>query len=78
MRMADGGGLGEESVTDCGVAEECGSDPSPSSSTSSIGRDSDVSGASSVDDGEAEVQSSYKGALDRMDDLEDSLPMRFA
>lgn len=51
------------------------------SSNSSIGRNSD-SGVGSVssdpdDSGEPEVQSSYRGPLDTMDSLEDSLPMRY-
>lgn len=43
------------------------------SCSSSIGRNSDFDGGS---DDEAEVQSSYKGPLDTMDALEDSLPFR--
>ncbi|KAG9458105.1 hypothetical protein H6P81_002613 [Aristolochia fimbriata] len=48
------------------------------SCSSSIGRNSDLSGKSQSDDGddEAEVQSSYKGPLSTMDALEDSLPIR--
>ncbi|XP_068662742.1 protein OXIDATIVE STRESS 3 LIKE 2-like [Aristolochia californica] len=48
------------------------------SCSSSIGRNSDLSGRSQSDDGddEAEVQSSYKGPLSTMDALEDSLPVR--
>ncbi|KAJ0091630.1 hypothetical protein Patl1_13759 [Pistacia atlantica] len=50
-----------------------------SSSTSSIGRNSDLSGRSSSDgeDGEEnEVQSCYKGPLNMMDSLEEVLPIR--
>ncbi|XVF88896.1 hypothetical protein PTKIN_Ptkin19aG0087400 [Pterospermum kingtungense] len=50
-----------------------------SCSSSSIGRNSDVSGESSSDgedSAEAEVQSQLKGPLDTMDALEDVLPMR--
>ncbi|XP_068660792.1 protein OXIDATIVE STRESS 3 LIKE 1-like [Aristolochia californica] len=48
------------------------------SCSSSIGKNSDLSGRSQSDDGddEAEVQSSYKGPLSTMDALEDSLPVR--
>ena len=46
-----------------------------SCSSLSIGRNSDCDRGS--DDGdEAEVQSSYKGPLDTMDALQDSLPFR--
>ncbi|KAK9274439.1 hypothetical protein L1049_021686 [Liquidambar formosana] len=49
-----------------------------SCSSSSIGRNSDVSGGSSDgdDSGETEVQSSFKGPLDTMDALEEVLPIR--
>ncbi|XP_072979662.1 uncharacterized protein [Typha angustifolia] len=47
------------------------------SSSSSIGKNSDCSAAGSGSDGEeGEVQSLYKGPLDVMDALEESLPMR--
>lgn len=48
-----------------------------SSSTSSIGKNSDISGRSRENSGDAdEVQSSYKGPLDAMEALEQVLPMR--
>lgn len=50
-----------------------------SSSTSSIGRNSDLSSERSTGDedcGENEAQSSYKGPLDMMDSLEETLPIR--
>ncbi|CAN6699158.1 unnamed protein product [Malus baccata var. baccata] len=49
-----------------------------SSSTSSVGRNSDSSDGSSEgeESGEAEVQSSLKGPLDTMDQLEEVLPVR--
>ncbi|XP_077230902.1 protein OXIDATIVE STRESS 3 LIKE 2-like [Tasmannia lanceolata] len=48
-----------------------------SCSSSSIGRNSDFSERSLQSDGEdSEVQSSYKGPLDTMDSLEESLPIR--
>lgn len=51
--------------------------PESSSCSSSIGRNSDCSAAGSEEDaGEAEVQSTYKGPLDTMDALEESLPIR--
>ena len=57
------------------VLAEAADDDVASCSSSSIGRNSDCDGGS--DDGdEAEVQSSYKGPLDTMDTLEDSLPIR--
>ncbi|KAF8393623.1 hypothetical protein HHK36_021868 [Tetracentron sinense] len=48
------------------------------SGSSSIGRNSDLSGRSSDDEdaGENEAQSSYKGPLDTMDSLEEVLPIR--
>ncbi|KAL0908396.1 hypothetical protein M5K25_022890 [Dendrobium thyrsiflorum] len=46
------------------------------SRSSSIGRNSDCSLAGGDEGGEAEVQSSYKGPLETMDALEDSLPIR--
>ncbi|XP_057507171.1 uncharacterized protein LOC130790216 isoform X2 [Actinidia eriantha] len=49
-----------------------------SSSSSSIGRNSDLSGGESDgdgDSGEGEIQSSYKGPLDNLDALEEVLPM---
>ncbi|PKU65618.1 uncharacterized protein LOC110109132 isoform X1 [Dendrobium catenatum] len=46
------------------------------SRSSSIGRNSDCSLAGGEEGGEAEVQSSYKGPLETMDALEDSLPIR--
>lgn len=52
-------------------------DDSDSCSSSSIGRNSDCSGGSASDgEDSGEVQSSYKGPLDTMDALEDSLPIR--
>ncbi|KAF8365189.1 hypothetical protein HHK36_032810 [Tetracentron sinense] len=49
-----------------------------SCTSSSIGRNSDLSGRSTEDEdaGETEVQSSYKGPLDTMDALEEVLPIR--
>lgn len=49
-----------------------------SCSSSSIGRNSDASGASfeGEDCGETEVQSSYKGPLESMDALEDVLVVK--
>ncbi|CAL9129941.1 unnamed protein product [Musa textilis] len=48
-----------------------------SCSSSSVGRNSDLSaGGSGSDGGEAEVQSRLKGPLETMDALEDSLPLR--
>ncbi|KAJ8459950.1 hypothetical protein OPV22_032876 [Ensete ventricosum] len=48
-----------------------------SCSSSSLGRNSDLSaGGSGSDGGEAEVQSRLKGPLETMDALEDSLPSR--
>lgn len=50
-----------------------------STSTSSIGRNSDLSRRSSLegeDGGENEVQSSYKGPLNMLDSLEEVLPIR--
>lgn len=51
-----------------------------SSSTSSIGKNSDISGISlennGLEDTEEEVQSSYKCPLDAMHELEDVLPIR--
>ncbi|GKV17921.1 hypothetical protein SLEP1_g28373 [Rubroshorea leprosula] len=51
---------------------------SDSCSSSSIGRNSDASGGSSdcEDSLETEVQSSFKGPLDTLDDLEEVLPIR--
>lgn len=46
-----------------------------SSSTSSIGRNSDLS-SDGENEEENEVQSSYKGPLNMMDSLEEVLPMR--
>ncbi|KDP34021.1 hypothetical protein JCGZ_07592 [Jatropha curcas] len=58
---------------------ECSSSAA-SSTTSSIGKDSDLSGRESSDgencEEENEVQSAYKGTLDAMDALEEALPMR--
>ncbi|ERN11260.1 hypothetical protein AMTRI_Chr04g242900 [Amborella trichopoda] len=54
-------------------------DEESSSCSSSIGRYSSSNGASCSDgeySGEAEVQSPYKGPLDTMDSLQDSLPIR--
>lgn len=50
-----------------------------SSSTSSIGKDSDVSSGKSVENsGDSdEVQSRYKGPLDAMEALEEVLPIRY-
>lgn len=49
------------------------------SSSSSIGKNSDVSGRSSdqEDSSDTEVQSSYKRPLDAMNALEEVLPLRF-
>ncbi|CAL9027562.1 unnamed protein product [Prunus brigantina] len=49
-----------------------------SCSSSSVGRNSDSSNGSSEgdDSGEAEIQSSYKGPLDTMDQLEEVLPVK--
>ncbi|MED6192978.1 hypothetical protein PIB30_014966 [Stylosanthes scabra] len=55
------------------------SDASSSSSSSSIGRNSGSSEEDSSDredSGETEVQSSFKGPLDTMNDLEDDLPLK--
>ena len=51
---------------------------SDSSSSSSIGRNSDSSEELSdrEDSGENEVQSSFKGALDSINDLEEALPTK--
>ncbi|KAF5726130.1 hypothetical protein HS088_TW23G00871 [Tripterygium wilfordii] len=54
-----------------GEAEVCSS-----SSTSSIGQNSDLSGRSGSEDEENEVQSKYKGTLDSMEALEEVLPIR--
>jgi hypothetical protein len=55
--------------------------PAPAScSSSSVGRNSDnygENGDGSDGGDELEVQSSYKGPLDAMDALEDSLPFRY-
>lgn len=50
-----------------------------SCSSSSIGRNSDLSDRSSdgEDSGDDEVQSSYKGPLDTMDELEEVLPIKY-
>lgn len=49
-----------------------------SSSTSSIGKNSDISGRSAENSGDTdEVQSSYKGPLDGMEALEVVLPIRY-
>ena len=51
-----------------------------SSSTSSIGRNSDLSSERSMEDddsGENEAQSAYKGPLDMMESLEEVLPVRY-
>ncbi|XP_020594575.1 uncharacterized protein LOC110034670 [Phalaenopsis equestris] len=54
-----------------------GESPSAADSrSSSIGRNSECSVEGGEEGGEAEVQSSYKGPLDTMDALEDSLPIR--
>lgn len=47
-----------------------------SCSSSSIGKNSDVSGGSSEEEDDTEVPSSYKGPLDTMHDLEEVLPIR--
>lgn len=46
------------------------------SSSSSIGRNSDVSGGSSESEDLNEVQSSFKGPLDSLDSLEEVLPIK--
>ncbi|KAG0469500.1 hypothetical protein HPP92_016200 [Vanilla planifolia] len=54
-------------------------DATPAVTSSSIGRNSDCStagGGTGEELGEAEVQSSFKGPLETMDALEDSLPIR--
>ncbi|KAG0450933.1 hypothetical protein HPP92_026503 [Vanilla planifolia] len=54
-------------------------DAAPAVTSSSIGRNSDCStagGGTGEELGEAEVQSSFKGPLETMDALEDSLPIR--
>lgn len=62
------------------VAAEERVDEDDSCSSSSIGKNSDVSrGGSSdgeVDSGDGEVQSSFKGPLDCLDSLEEVLPMK--
>lgn len=52
---------------------------SDSCSSSSIGRNSDLSGGSldGEDSADDEVQSSYKGPLDTMDALEEVLPVKY-
>ncbi|CAL9090368.1 unnamed protein product [Musa acuminata var. zebrina] len=63
-----------EAAAGLAVAGDGGED---SCSSSSIGRNSDLSaGGSGSDGGEAEVQSRLKGPLETMDALEDSLPSR--
>ncbi|CAL9168405.1 unnamed protein product [Musa hybrid cultivar] len=63
-----------EAAARLAVAGDGGED---SCSSSSIGRNSDLSaGGSGSDGGEAEVQSRLKGPLETMDALEDSLPSR--
>ncbi|KAL6344518.1 hypothetical protein AAG906_002423 [Vitis piasezkii] len=59
-------------------AEEREEELDSCSSSSSIGKNSDVSGMSSdqEDSGETEVQSSYKRPLDSMNALEEVLPLR--
>jgi len=49
--------------------EEC-------STSSSIGRNSDVSSERSVEGGENEVESAYRGPLHAMETLEEVLPIR--
>lgn len=54
------------------------SDTCSSSSTSSIGKNSDISGRSMENSGDTdEVQSSYQGPLDAMEALEEVLPIRY-
>ncbi|XP_047171398.1 protein OXIDATIVE STRESS 3 LIKE 2-like [Vigna umbellata] len=53
------------------AAEECST-----SSSSSIGRNSDVSSERSVEGGENEVESAYRGPLHAMETLEEVLPIR--
>lgn len=68
-----------DSPAEGGDVNECST--SSTSSTSSIGKNSDLSGGgvSSEEnyDDENEVKSSYKRALDSMDSLEEALPMRY-
>ncbi|KAL5572345.1 hypothetical protein UlMin_021942 [Ulmus minor] len=63
-----------EGVDDCRRLEQ----ESDSCSSTSIGRNSDLSDGSSIgdDSGDDEVQSSYKGPLDTMDALQEVLPIK--
>ncbi|KAJ6957440.1 hypothetical protein NC653_039403 [Populus alba x Populus x berolinensis] len=58
------------------MAEECSPSSLTTSSKSSIGKDSDLSGGGEDGLDENEVQSAYKGALDSMEGLEEVLPIR--
>lgn len=51
--------------------------PSKSSSTSSIGNNSDISSDAEGNCGDHEAQSSFKEPLDMMDALEEVLPIRY-
>ncbi|KAL5786453.1 hypothetical protein ACOSQ2_008845 [Xanthoceras sorbifolium] len=79
--VGGGGGGGGDGVACAAVYEPDEKEEQnwcSSSSTSSIGRNSDLSGRSSEgeDSEENEVQSSYKGPLIMMDSLEEALPIR--
>ncbi|KAF7837941.1 suppressor protein SRP40-like [Senna tora] len=64
------------SIRDRSFSPEPDDDDSDSSSSSSIGRNSDSSEDSSdrEDSGEVEVQSSFKGPLDTVNDIGEVLP----
>ncbi|KAJ7966353.1 MTD1 [Quillaja saponaria] len=67
--------IGGDQVVPTKVSNECSTS---STSTSSIGRNSDLSSERSLegeDSGENEAQSSYNGPLDMMDALEEVLPI---
>ncbi|CAK7352760.1 unnamed protein product [Dovyalis caffra] len=58
------------------MAKECSPSSSTTSSTSSIGKNSDLSEGGEDGLEENEVQSAYKGTLDSMEALEEVLPIR--
>ncbi|KAI4337193.1 hypothetical protein L6164_015639 [Bauhinia variegata] len=69
-------GVGDDSLLAKVSDDQCST---TSSTTSSIGRNSDLSSERSMGDedcGENEAQSTYKGPLDMMDSLEEVLPIR--
>lgn len=63
------------------ITAEERADVDDSCSSSSIGKNSDVSGGGTsdgeVDSGDGEVQSSFKGPLDCLDSLEEVLPIKY-